>query len=105
MVISAAINEIVIPSIKSDPNVKLLTSNSSFNCNNAAAIIVGIDINIENRAASIRLNPSARAAVMVTPERLVPGIIANTCAKPIMAAFLKLSLERLFCEPDLVSNQ
>ena len=48
MVISAAINEIVIPSIKSDPNVKLLTSNSSFNCNNAAAIIVGIDINIEN---------------------------------------------------------
>jgi hypothetical protein len=40
----------------------------------------------ENRAESSRLIPKNRAAVIVTPEREVPGISASACAAPIKNA-------------------
>ena len=50
------------------------------------AAITGTAISMENRAASLRVMPSARAAVMVTPERDAPGISARHWASPIMTA-------------------
>ena len=41
----------------------------------------------EKRAAALRSSPSARAMVMVTPEREVPGISASACAQPISRAW------------------
>ena len=43
-----------------------------------AAKIAGIERRKEKRAASARCSPRRRAAVMVTPEREVPGIKART---------------------------
>lgn len=42
-----------------------------------AAIIVGMAMSIANFAALSRSSPSRRPAVMVTPERLVPGMSAR----------------------------
>ena len=39
-----------------------------------------------NRAAPERESPSARPAVMVMPDRDVPGISASACAQPIASA-------------------
>ena len=47
---------------------------------------VGTDISIEIRAASGRLKPRPRAAVMVMPEREVPGISATAWARPMTIA-------------------
>ena len=55
-------------------------------CKVAAARIVGIDISMEKRAAPVREKPKPLAAVIVMPERLVPGIRASTCARPIIKA-------------------
>src|SRR5688572_26674749 len=55
----------------------------SINFSNPAAAIVGTDNRKENRAAVSRLSPQNSAAVMVTPEREVPGMTANICARPI----------------------
>ena len=53
-----------------------------------AIAIIGIDIKKEKRAAAFRVNPSIKPAVIVMPEREVPGISANACAKPkIIAPF------------------
>ena len=51
-----------------------------------AAKIIGIDSKKENRAAAFRVNPKAKPAVIVTPEREVPGISAMACAHPIKKA-------------------
>ena len=45
--------------------------------NKPAAAINGTDIRNENLAAASRLNPSIKAAVIVIPEREVPGTKAN----------------------------
>ena len=49
----------------------------SINFSNPAAAIVGTDNIKENRAAVSRLSTQNSAAVMVTPEREVPGMTAN----------------------------
>ncbi len=48
--------------------------------------MVGMDRRSEKRAASVRSKPSMRAAVMVMPLRLVPGMRARAWAKPMNAA-------------------
>ena len=40
----------------------------------------------EKRAAADRVSPNARPAVIVTPERDVPGISDSACAQPIITA-------------------
>ena len=47
------------------------------------------DNNNEKRAASMRLKPKNRAAVMVTPERDAPGTNAQICVSPIKMADVK----------------
>ena len=46
------------------------------------AMIVGIDINIEIRAASFRVKPAHKAPVIVIPDREVPGMRAIACHSP-----------------------
>jgi len=62
------------------------------------ARIVGIDINIEMRAASFRVNPAQRAPVIVMPEREVPGIKAMACQSPNINAsrHVRVSILRWF---------
>ena len=43
-------------------------------------------MSMEKRAASERVMASARAAVMVTPDRLAPGMRATIWARPIRKA-------------------
>ena len=50
------------------------------------AKIVGIDINIEIRSASLRVKPAHNAPVIVIPEREVPGIRAIACHSPNLIA-------------------
>lgn len=54
--------------------------------------------NNEYRAPSVRLNPSILDAVIVIPERLVPGISASICARPMkIASFIVIfSIVRVF---------
>ena len=50
--------------------------------------MVGMESRKEKRAAVVRFMPSASPAVMVMPERDVPGISAMACASPMrMASF------------------
>jgi len=44
--------------------------------------MVGIDISMAMRAASLRVKPALRAPVMVMPEREVPGISASSLPQP-----------------------
>ncbi len=56
----------------------------------------------EKRAESGRVKPRKRAAVMVTPERLVPGISAKACATPMMSALPSVMLAMVFsCGPTM----
>ena len=56
----------------------------------------GIDKRKENREASTRLKPRNAAAVMVMPEREVPGTSAIACAKPMNSTIIKVrSRQRL----------
>ena len=48
--------------------------------------MIGIDIKNEKRAAALRVRPNIKPAVIVIPERDVPGISANACAKPRKSA-------------------
>src|SRR5438105_647184 len=57
-----------------------------------AAIMTGIDIKKEKRAASIRLKPHAMPAAIVEPERLTPGKRAKPWAKPITSASFLLGV-------------
>ena len=61
------------------------------------ANMVGIDISIENRVASFRVNPAHRAPVIVIPDLEVPGIRAMACHSPSLAASaqVKVSAARL----------
>ena len=63
----------------------------SFSFNSPAPKIIGIDNKNEKRAAASRVSPVNNAAVMVIPERDVPGINAIAWAKPIINMSLKLS--------------
>src|SRR5260370_14151819 len=54
-----------------------------------AARITGVASRKENRAASSWDRPRARPATIVTPERLMPGSRARTCAEPIIVASAK----------------
>ena len=51
-----------------------------------APAIAGMPSRKAKRAASGRSKPSARAAVMVMPERLVPGMMAIAWATPMISA-------------------
>ncbi len=58
--------------------------------NKPPAKITGMDKSMENSAASFLFNFKKRPAVMVIPERLVPGIKANAWKQPMTKAFLKV---------------
>ena len=51
-----------------------------------AAAIAGMPSRNEKRAASSRRKPMKRAAVIVMPERDVPGMSATACARPMTSA-------------------
>ena len=55
-----------------------------------APAMAGMPSRKAKRAASGRSKPSARAAVMVMPERLVPGMMAMACATPMMRAGIQV---------------
>ena len=74
MATTAEMKERPAPQSKSEPIVIFALSFKSLICKTAAASIVGIDISKEKRAASTLEKPRPRAAVIVMPERLVPGI-------------------------------
>ncbi len=57
-----------------------------------AAVIRGMDSQKEKRAASSRRSPRKRAAVMVMPEREVPGISARAWARPTSRASFRVRL-------------
>ena len=61
------------------------------------AMMVGIDINIEIRAASFLVKPAHKAPVIVIPDREVPGIRAIACHIPnlIASVHVKVSIFRL----------
>ena len=62
--------------------------------------IMGIDSKNENLAAASRVKPSISAAVIVIPEREVPGISESACANPIIIISRKLRLySSLTCLP------
>ena len=88
------------------PAVKLaepLPSLANFNIANIPpAPITGKLINMEKRAASERVKPMPSAAVIVMPERDVPGISASAWASPMpMAPFHVKSSVVLDCEPRI----
>ncbi len=56
------------------------------NLNNTAPPITGTLIKKLTRAAASRVKPNLRAAVIVMPEREVPGLRAITWARPISIA-------------------
>jgi len=64
--------------------------NSLSTCKPPASVITGIESKKEKRADAWRFIPNSRAAVMVMPERDVPGIKASAWAQPIMATSLHL---------------
>ena len=55
--------------------------------------MTGADSRNEKRAASWRAKPSARLAVIVMPERDVPGISATAWASPISSAYAAIGFE------------
>ena len=55
--------------------------------------ITGTASRKENLAASCRSNPRNRAAVIVTPERDVPGTRASACAAPIISPSASVTCE------------
>src|SRR5678816_4131186 len=55
-----------------------------------APAIAGIDSRNENRAASLRVNPSSSAMQIVAPDRDTPGTSAMVCARPISSASLSV---------------
>ena len=59
---------------------------SSHNSFDPARAVAGTPSKNENRAASLRLKPSASAAVRVDPDRETPGMRAPTCASPTSSA-------------------
>ena len=64
---------------------------SSMVSSKLAARISGMDSKKENRAEAFRLIPINSAAVIVIPEREVPGIRARAWAKPINRIIFRLS--------------
>jgi len=73
----AAQKEIPAAIKKSIPRVTLLDKNISRPFKKLAPKIAGIANKSENRAAEALSNPKKRAAVIVTPARLAPGINAS----------------------------
>ena len=68
--------------------------------------MAGMPSRNEKRAASGRVKPRKRAAVMVTPERLVPGISAKACATPMSSALPSVMLAMvLLLRADHVGDQ
>ena len=49
---------------------------------NAAPAIIGVESRKDNRADAWRDIPKNKAAVIVTPLRETPGIMASACAQP-----------------------
>ena len=58
--------------------------------------IAGIANKNENLAASLVDRPIIKPVQIVTPERDIPGMIANAWAKPMINPFLKVNFDFLF---------
>ena len=73
-----------------------------------AAIITGMDNNIEMLTACSRLYPRSLAAEIVMPDRDVPGINANACQQPILKEFFRdqdTFVSSVVCFPLLSDHQ
>jgi len=66
-----------VPNIISSQGIGMAELVNFIVSNKLAARISGIESKNEKRAAALRLIPSNKAAVMVMPEREVPGIKAR----------------------------
>ena len=55
----------------------------SFNLKTPAPTMMGVESKKENLAAASRVRPRARPAVMVTPERDTPGMMAKAWERPM----------------------
>ena len=89
--VSAVIKEISIPKITSwaaGASAYLIPLMVVYN---VAATIIGIESKKDIFADEVLLNPNSSAAVIVTPDLEVPGIIANVCANPINTACFHVS--------------
>ena len=51
-----------------------------------APAVIGVAIRKLNRAASSRVRPAKRPALMLMPDRLIPGTSAIACAQPMPKA-------------------
>ena len=78
--------EIDIPKNSSPQSIAIFSRNITNNLYADANMMTGTDIRKENFAASSRFIPRNKPAVIVTPDLDVPGIRANTCARPIINA-------------------
>lgn len=92
---------------KYNPKSALPESVNAPNCRTTAPKIAGIDIKNENSKAIAGLSPNNNAAVIVVPEREIPGIIAKTCAHPtIKAIFKPIFTDLFFLSPaNLLTNK
>lgn len=75
-----------MPIPSSIQSTELVIFNTSKKVKKAAPEIVGMASRKENRELAVRENPSNSAHVIVIPERDVPGMSANTWAKPMTNA-------------------
>ena len=66
--------------------------------------MTGIDSKNEKRAEAWRFIPSINAAVIVIPERDVPGIKAIACAQPMIATSLHLISSKIRVRLPLASD-
>ena len=65
---------------------------ASFSVRMFAPRMAGMDIRKENRTANFRSNPTKQPAVMVVPEREIPGQVAMAWATPTKKTSSSLAL-------------
>ena len=75
--------ERIAPQVRACQSTGPLASSRSLNLNSPAPAMVGMESRKEKRAEASRLNPIISPAVMVMPEREVPGISASAWATPM----------------------
>src|SRR6185369_1061482 len=92
---SADRNPITKASVPSGPDPCLITDTIP---NTPAAPVIGILKKNENLAAASRDNPEKSPAVIVIPERLVPGAKAMGWAQPIIKACFQVTFSKSFKE-------
>ena len=76
-----------------------------YNSKVVAPKIAGIDNNKENLAADFLSNPSNRPAVIVMPDRLVPGKKANIWKVPIMRPLIIFKSSIFFILKKIISTK